>query len=120
MIDIFCQNMEITLIGFLLGLLLMLIPVYMIQACGARFLSKLAVAFVGMLVKCAALGAVLWLLQSWHSIAANVCAALLLMVVAGTASAALGLCACAQWHGGRCRGSGALLPVCGAGQQAAV
>lgn len=82
MIDIFCQNMEITLIGFLLGLLLMLIPVYMIQACGARFLGKLAMAFVGMLVKCAALGAVLWLLQSWHSIAANVCAALLLMVVA--------------------------------------
>lgn len=73
--------MVISVLGFVLGIVLMLVPAYIIQAYGLRLFGKTTAAFIGMLAKCAVVCGVMWLLSRWHSVAANVLASLLMAFV---------------------------------------
>lgn len=77
--------MEITLIQFLLGLLLMVVPAYFVAAYRLRFGGKMVSAFVMMLVKYAVVGALLYMLFLWENIAANVLFALACVAFASLA-----------------------------------
>lgn len=74
--------MTITLLGFLLGLLLLALPIYLIYAFRLNMMKQLLLSLGRMVVIVAAYGAILWLAISQANIAVNILLALLMAIVA--------------------------------------
>ncbi|MBM6993226.1 MAG: ABC transporter permease [Prevotella sp.] len=77
--------MEISLLGFLLGLLLMAIPVYIIYAMDLRRMRRFMVSLVKMVAMVVLTGGATYLLVRWNSVVLNILAGIVMAV----ASAAL-------------------------------
>ena len=64
--------MQITVIGLLLGVALLLVPIYFFQAYGLRLLGRTLSACAMMVAKIADVGAVLYFLFLWNNIVSNI------------------------------------------------
>lgn len=77
--------MQITVLGLLLGVALLLVPVYFFQAYGLRLLGRTLSACAMMLAKFAVVGAVLYFLFLWNNIVANILFAIVAVVLTAAA-----------------------------------
>ena len=74
--------MQITVIGLLLGVALLLVPIYFFQAYGLRLLGRTLSACAMMVAKFAVVGAVLYFLFLWNNIVANILFAIVVLTAA--------------------------------------
>ncbi len=77
--------MQITVIGLLLGVALLLVPIYFFQAYGLRLLGRTLSACAMMVAKFAVVGAVLYFLFLWNNIVANILFAIVAVVLTAAA-----------------------------------
>ncbi len=75
--------MEISILGFCLGLLLLIVPLYILQVYKVKFLYKILRGFIKMLVTLGLTGVCLYFVFKWDIIWVNI-AWILLMMLAGT------------------------------------
>lgn len=77
--------MQITVIGLLLGVALLLVPIYFFQAYGLRLLGRTLSACAMMVAKFAVVGAVLYFLFLWNNIVANILFTIVAVVLTAAA-----------------------------------
>lgn len=77
--------MQITVIGLLLGVALLLVPIYFSQAYGLRLLGRTLSACAMMVAKFAVVGAVLYFLFLWNNIVANILFTIVAVVLTAAA-----------------------------------
>ena len=77
--------MQITVIGLLLSVALLLVPIYFFQAYGLRLLGRTLSACAMMVAKFAVVGAVLYFLFLWNNIVANILFAIVAVVLTAAA-----------------------------------
>ena len=95
--------MTITILGFILGILLLAVPLYMFYMSGARLLRPSAMSLLRMFVQTALIGALLWWLYEADHWALTLCGLLVISLLAALLTA----------RRGRLRRSLMLLPVWG-------
>lgn len=76
--------MEITLLGFVLGMLLLVIPLYIIIALDLRQMSHFLVSLGKLLALVVLTGGITYLLIKWNSVGANILAAMVMVLVSAT------------------------------------
>ena len=77
--------MQITVIGLLLGIALLLVPIYFFQAYGLRLLGRTLSACAMMVAKFAVVGAVLYFLFLWNNIVSNILFTIVAVVLTAAA-----------------------------------
>ena len=77
--------MQITVIGLLLGVALLLVPIYFFQAYGLRLLGRTLSACAMMVAKFAVVGAVLYFLFLWNDIVSNILFTIVAVVLTAAA-----------------------------------
>ena len=95
--------MTITILGFILGMLLLAVPLYMFYLSGARLLRPSAMSLLRMFVQTALIGALLWWLYEADHWSLTLCGLLMISLLAALLTA----------RRGRLRRSLMLLPVWG-------